>query len=186
MRMVFRSTLAACIALLIAAIPATAVRVDPIAPQTGASSESSPPPVEGIEDPAAVETHPLLAASLILDHALAELEAHLLITGRPVEMEDSAVDLESKVNTRAPVATPLHYHPATLFEVAMGAVIVLVAVSLAWLPSLRTGRSHRHPRRHRTGRDRRRTSGRSARDASPGIERRRVRRRRSSRRTAAD
>jgi len=186
MRLVSRSTLAVCIALLMAAVPATAVRVDPIAPQTGASSESSPPPVGGIEDPVAVEMPPLFAASLILDRALAALDAHLLITGRPVELEDSKVDLEPDGETREPVATPLRYHPATLFEVAMGAVIVLVAISLAWLPSLRRERSHRHRRRRRDGRDRRRTSGRSARDASSGSERRRVRRRRSSRRAAAD
>jgi len=186
MTTVSRPTLAACIALLIAAMPATAVRVDPIAPQTPTSTESSPPPVEGIEDTAAVVPPPLLAASLILDHALASVGAHLLITGRPVQMEDSTVDLEPEVETQKPVATPLRYHPATLFEVAMGAVIMLVAVLLAWLPSLRRGGSRRHPRRRRVGRDRRRTSGRSARHPSPGSERRRVRRRRSARRTAAD
>jgi len=180
-----RSTLAACIALLIAVTPATAVRVDPIAPQTGASTESTPPPVEGIEDEAAVVAPPLLAAAVILDHALAALDDHLLITGRPVRMEDSTVDPDPDVKTQEPVATPLRYHPATLFEVAMGAVIVLVGLSLAWLPSLQRER-RRHTRRRRAGRDRRRTSGRSARDPSPRKERTRVRRRRSARRAAAD
>jgi len=185
MTTVFRPTLAACIALLMVAMPATAVRVDPIAPPTGASTESSPPPVEGIEDAEAVVAPPLLAASLILDHALAALDAHLLISGRPVQMEDSAADLEPAVETQAPVATPLRYHPATLFEVAMGAVMVLVAVALAWLPSLRRGRPRR-PRRRRAGHDRRRTRDRSAREPSTASERRRIRRRRSARRAATD
>jgi len=180
------ATLIACVGLLVAAIPAVAVRVDPIAPQTDASAESTPPPVERVEGKAAAAPLVLLSPSVMLDRALAVLGAHLLITGRPVQIEDSALDPEPDLETQAPIATPLRYHPATLFEVAMGAVIVLVALSLAWLPRLRSERPRRHRRRQRADSHRRRRGSRSARDPAPGAERTRVRRRRSSRRATAD
>jgi len=183
MTRVARPTLVACIALLIAAIPATAVRVDPIAPQTRASSESSPPPVESVEDTEAAAPPSLLDPAIILEQTLAALDAHLLITGRPVQLEDSTGEPEPEVAGQAPVATPFHYHPATVFEVAMGTVIALVGLSLVWLPSLRRGRPRRY-RGHRAGRHRGRSSSRSVRQAAPHSERTRVRRR--SRRAIAD
>jgi len=184
MRRGSRPTLVACIALLMSAIPAMAVRVDPIASQTRASTESTPPPVEGIEGKAAAPPPRLLAPAVVLDHALAVLGAHLLITGRPVQVEDSAVDPNPEVENQEPIATPLAYHPATLFEVAMGAVIVFVALSLVWLPRLRSERPRRHRRRPRAGSHRRYTNSRSTRDPAPGQKRTRVRRR--SRRATAD
>jgi hypothetical protein len=158
--------------------------VDPSGAQPRGPTVSPPPPVEGIEGKAAAPPPRLLAPAVVLDHALAVLGAHLLITGRPVQVEDSAVDPNPEVENQEPIATPLAYHPATLFEVAMGAVIVFVALSLVWLPRLRSERPRRHRRRPRAGSHRRYTNSRSTRDPAPGQKRTRVRRR--SRRATAD
>lgn len=149
---ILRATLAASVAALIAALPAAAVRVDPVAPQADLSPQSAPPPVERIAKPAKAEPSPLLPGAVVLDRALAALDAHLLITGRPIELKDSEVEAEPQ--PQGPVATPFRYHPATVFEVAMGTVMVLSAVTLVWLPRMRTERRRRNAHRRRSRQNR--------------------------------